>query len=82
MFLPISALIFLLQSTFTAECSITKHRATYSARNFAKSSFSSRHEIWKRRFVDWYRVKRIKSIFADKELVKQALGHLFHYCLK
>ena len=25
----------------------------------------------------WYEVKRIKSIFADKGVVKQGLGHLF-----
>ena len=29
--------------------------------------------------IKWYGVKRIKSIFAVKEIMEQGFGHLFYY---
>ena len=44
---------------------IVEHRVVYSARNFAKPSFSNVRNF-ETQVCEWYGIKRIKFIFVDK----------------
>ena len=51
-----------------------EHRVSYSARNEAKSFFFDVIAKFETQGCQWYEVKQIKSIFADKGNVEQGLG--------
>ena len=55
---------------------IIEHRFAYSARNFAKSSFSDVRNF-ETQSCQWYVAKRIKSTVADKGNSGKSLQHLF-----